>query len=150
MTVLKMRNPLFDAHHLYIMLRLSAIEYFPYKCRGLGADEVLSIFMQKHMGLSFIVENKESERGLVFGGESCEMYKDIQFDEDKKRDRDNRSPVWYLQQIMKFHKEDLGHLNDDLNAMRVWLEENDYLKNYRPTDKFLRERFLVIATANKE
>ncbi|MGP3284143.1 hypothetical protein ACTVPQ_24645 [Serratia bockelmannii] len=146
MTLSKMKNPLFDAHHLYIMLRLSAIEYFPYEYRGLGADAILSLFMQHHMGLKFTVENKESERGLVFSGESCEMYKDIQFDEDKKRDRDNRSPVWYLQHIMKFHKEDLSHLNDDLNVMRIWLEDNDYLKNYRPTDKFLREQYLVIAT----
>lgn len=145
MAVLKMRNPLFDAHHLYIMLRLSAIEYFPYDCRGLEADEVLSIFMQKHMGLNFTVENKESERGLVFSGESYETYKDVPFDDDQKRESDNRYPVWYLQKIKKFHKQDMGHLNDDLNAMHIWLEENDYLKNCRPTDKFLRERFLVIA-----
>lgn len=138
-----MKNPLFNAQHLYIMLRLSAIEYFPYEFRELYADKILSIYMHKHLRVDFTVENKASERGLVFSGESYDMYKDIEIN------RTEFSPAWYIMKIRDWNKENIGDLNNDLNAMRRWLEDNDYLKNDRPTDKFLRERYLVIATDEK-
>lgn len=146
----KLKCTLFDANDLYIMLRMSAIEYFPHACDGLDADEILSIFMRKHMGVKFTVENVVSERGLVFSGETYEIYKGKNVDDGKLAYGNERSPAWYILKIMQFHKQDIGFLNDDLNNMRIWLEDNDYMKNKRPTDKFLRERFLVIATANKE
>lgn len=45
-----------------------------------------------------------------------------------------RSPVWFIMKIRDWYKENIGDLN------------NDYLKNSRPADKFLREQYLVIVT----
>lgn len=150
MTTSKLKCTLFNAHDLYIMQRMSAIEYFPDVCEGLEADEILSIFMRKHLGVQFTVEDLESERGLVFSGESYEMYKDKKYDDGKLAYGNERSPVWYMLKIMQFHKQDIRFLKQDLNNMRIWLEDNEYMKNKRPTDKFLRERYLVVTTANKE
>lgn len=146
MSGMKIKNPLFNAHQLYVMLRLSAIEYFPYESRELYADEILSIYMHKNMGVKFTVENKASERELLFSGETYERYKDIVLDGEKKLYGNERSPVWYIMKIREWHKDNIGYLNGDLSAMRSWLEDNDYLKNGRPTDKFLREQYLGIAT----
>jgi len=49
-----------------------------------------------------------------------------------------------VQKIMQWNKEELSFLYDDINQMKTWLRENDYLKTDRPTEKFLREKLLVI------
>ncbi|WP_162534923.1 hypothetical protein [Escherichia coli] len=47
----KMKNPIFNAHDLYVMIRLSMIKYFPYDTTDIEPGEVLSIFLQKAQGL---------------------------------------------------------------------------------------------------
>lgn len=142
--IMKMKNPLFDAESLYIMLRLAALESFPYPATHCEADILLSTYMKKKMNVDFTVENKESESGLVFSGEVYARYKDIKLTGDKSEYGNDRSPVWYVQKIMQWNKEDLSFLYDDINQMKTWLRENDYLKTDRPTEKFLREKLLVI------
>ncbi|EBA1892122.1 hypothetical protein JX83_21720 [Salmonella enterica] len=144
--MLKMKNPIFKAQDLYAMVRLSMIEYFPYPPDKIEPGEVLTIYLQKMQRLDIEIENEPNERGLTFRGKSYDMYKDM----EKEEPGPDHSAVWYVIQISKWHKQDIGLLNDDLNMMREWLEANDYVKKNRPTDKFLQQEFLVIADAAAE
>lgn len=142
---LRMKNPIFKHQNLYVMIRLSQIQYFPYHTRDIGADEVLTIFMRKSLSTDITIESNESEKGLTFSGQTYDIYK------DKDKDKLNPySPAWYISQISKWQKHDLSLLNDDLNAMRTWLEANDYVKDGLPTDKFLKLEFLEISDAAEE
>lgn len=144
--IFKMKNPIFNAHDMYVMVRLSMIKYFPYEAMNIEPGEVLSIYLQKARGLDIEIENEPNERGLTFRGKSYDMYKDM----EKEEPGPDHSAVWYVIQVSKWHKQDIGLLNDDLNMMREWLEANDYVKKNRPTDKFLQQEFLVIADAAAE
>lgn len=143
---LQMQNEIFKPRDLYVMLRLSHIQYFPYHTRNIGPDEVLTIFMNKSLSADITIENVESERGLTFTGKTYETYKDM----DKKEDGPDHSTAWYISQVSKWQKHDLGLLNDDLNAMRIWLKCNDYVKDDLPTYKFLQQEFLVISDSAAE
>lgn len=139
---LGMKNPVFTPPEIYKMVRWSQIAYFPNNTADIGAAEVLTIFFNKEISiLDFKIENIDSEKGLTFSGKSYEIYKDMY----KEEAGSEHSPAWYASQVSKWNKETLHHLNEDLNAMRVWLEVNDYVKNGLPTAKFMREEFLVIA-----
>lgn len=59
----KMKNPIFNAHDLYVMIRLSMIKYFPYDTTGIEAREVLSLYLQKAQGLDIEIENGPEEEG---------------------------------------------------------------------------------------
>lgn len=144
--LMQIRNPIFRAQDLYKMLRLSLIKYFPYDTYNIGTDEILTIFFQKEIAADFSVENIESERGLTFSGKTYEIFKDIV----KEEEVPDHSTAWYVSQVAKWHKQDLGFLRDDLNMMRIWLEANDFIKKDLPTEKFLKEEFLVIADTAEE
>jgi len=142
----KLKNPLFTAKDLYKMVRLSLIKYFPYSYDNIGADEVLTIFINKEMVRDFRVENVESERKLTFSGASYELYKDRTTQEEGP----GHSGAWYVSQVSKWNKSILEDLQQDLSAMRRWLELNGYMLNNLPTEKLLQQEFLVIANAAEE
>lgn len=139
--MLTMKNRIFKARDLYVMVRLSMIKYFPYESTNIEANEVLTIYLQKALGLDIEIENKPDERGLTFRGRSYDSFKDM----DKKEDGPEHSAAWYLSQVAKWQKQDIGQLKEDLNMMRIWLKANDYVKDNLPTDKFLQQEFLMIA-----
>lgn len=128
------------------MIRLSMIDYFPYDTYKIGTDEVLTIFINKTSVKDFKIENIASERGLTFSGKNYEIYKDLEKEEEGPR----HSGAWYVSQIAKWHKQDLGFLENDINMMKEWLMHNDYIKNGLPTDKFLKQEFLEIADVSEE
>jgi len=140
----KMKQAVFNAQDLYKMLRLSMIKYFPYDTQSIQSDEILTIFLQKEHGLDIEIANLPAERGLTFNGNSYNIYKDL----DKEEKGPYHSSAWYVMQIAKWHKQELGLLNQDLDAMRKWLKSNDYVKDYLPTDKFLKEENLIIADSH--
>ncbi|ELU4002645.1 hypothetical protein QO647_004434 [Salmonella enterica] len=142
----KIKNPIFNAQALYTMVRLSMIKYFPYETTGIEPGEVLSIYLQKVQGLDFEIENEPDVRGLTFRGRSYDMYKDL----EKEEKGPDHSAAWYASQVAKWHQQNLGELNTDLDRMRTWLRLNDYVKDNLPTDKFLQQEFLVIADAAAE
>lgn len=142
----KIKNPVFTAKDLYRMVRLSLLEHFPYSYDHIGADEVLTIFINKEMIKDFRVENIESERGLTFSGDSYERYKDLTREESGAE----HSAAWYVSQVSKWGKDTLANLRDDLAIMRRWLHLNDYMVDNLPTDKLLQQEFLIIADAAEE
>ena len=142
----KLKNPLFTAADLYRMVRLSMIKYFPYENSGIGAAEVLTIFINKELIKNFKVEDIESERGLTFSGDSWKRFGNLTIEETGSV----HSAAWYVTQVSKWHRETLGHLESDLSAMRHWLRLNGYTLNGLPTDKFLQQEFFVIADAAEE
>jgi hypothetical protein len=142
----KMKNPIFNAHDLYVMVRLSMIKYFPYEATNIKPWEVLTIYLQKAQGLDFEIDNEPDVRGLTFRGKSYDMYKDL----EKEEKGPFHSAAWYASQVAKWNQQDLGELDVDLNLMRSWLKLNDYLKENLPTDKFLQQEFLIIADVEAE
>ena len=138
--------PLFTAKDLYKMVRLSVIEHFPYSYGHIGADEVLTTFVNKELIKDFRVENIESERGLTFSGDSYERYKDLTREESGAQ----HSSAWYVSQLSKWGKETLANLHEDLTIMRHWLHLTGYMIDNFPTDKFLQQEFLTIADAAEE
>ncbi|EFD5217224.1 hypothetical protein FY855_13970 [Escherichia coli] len=142
----KMKNPIFNAHDLYVMIRLSMIKYFPYDTTDIEPGEVLSIFLQKAQGLDIEIENEPDVRGLTFRGKSYDIYKDL----EKEEKGPFHSPAWYVAQVAKWHQQDLGALDTDIDRMRGWLKQNDYVKDNLPTDKFLQQEFLIIADVAAE
>ncbi|HGF3272630.1 TPA: hypothetical protein ACGAHT_004598 [Salmonella enterica subsp. enterica serovar Newport] len=140
----KMKQAVFNAQDLYKMLRLSMINYFPYDTATIQSDEILTIFLQKEHGLDIEIANIQEERGLIFSGNSYYIYKDL----DKEEKGPYHSSAWYVMQVAKWHKQELGLLNQDLDAMRQWLKSNDYVKGNLPTDKFLKEENLIIADSH--
>ncbi|ECC1675621.1 hypothetical protein FNX24_21710 [Salmonella enterica] len=142
----KMKNPIFNAHDLYVMVRLSKIKYLPYEATDIETEEVLTIYLQKALGLDFEIENEPDARGLTFRGKSYDLYKDL----EKEEKGPDHSAAWYASQVAKWNTDDLSKLGTDLNYMRTWLELNDYIKKFLPTDKFLQQEFLVIADVAKE
>lgn len=137
----KMKNPIFNAHDLYVMIRLSMIKYFPYDTTDIEPGEVLSIFLQKAQGLDIEIENEPDVRGLMFRGKSYDIYKDL----EKEEKGPFHSPAWYVAQVAKWCPTKLHELDCDLDCMRRWLNNNDYIKDNLPTDKFLQQAFLIIA-----
>jgi hypothetical protein len=146
MPAMRMKNAIFSAQQLYIMLRLSAIECFPYPSDQLKVAEIITVFMRKQMAVKFSVEDKGSDE-LIFSGEGYETYKGVKYSPETRSYGSERSPVWYMMKIMAFRRKDIDALNDDLCQMWIWLEDNDYLKNNRPTEKYLREQNLIITKA---
>lgn len=144
--IFKMKNPIFNAHDLYVMVRLSMIKYFPYEATNIKPWEVLTIYLQKAQGLDFEIDNEPDVRGLTFRGKSYDMYKDL----EKEEEGPFHSAAWYASQVAKWHQQDLGELDVDLNLMRSWLRLNDYVKENLPTDKFLQQEFLIIADVAAE
>lgn len=142
----KMKNPIFTAQNLYTMVRLSQMEYFPYPTFGIEIDEVLTLYMRKHLGLDVNIKDMQKERALIFEGKSYEYIKDTEYEEEDR----NHSSIWYLSQVAKWGKWELGQLKNDVNMMRSWLENNDYVKEKLPTDKFLKQEFLIIADIDEE
>ncbi|EOX5613670.1 TPA: hypothetical protein MCB68_005392 [Klebsiella pneumoniae] len=146
----KMKNPIFNAHDLYVMIRLSMIKYFPYDTTGIEPGEVLSVYLQKAQGLDIEIENGPEENGLVrcliFSGKSYDIYKDI----EKEENGPFHSPAWYVSQVAKWRAFELRDLHDDMDRMRSWLILNDYVKENLPTDKFLQQEFLIIADVAAE
>ncbi|ENZ8266665.1 hypothetical protein ACHA0G_004566 [Escherichia coli] len=142
----KMKNPIFNAHDLYVMVRLSMIKYFPYEATNIKPWEVLTIYLQKAQGLDFEIDNEPDVRGLTFRGKSYDMYKDL----EKEEKGPFHSAAWYASQVAKWNQQDLGELDVDLNLMRSWLKLNDYVKENLPTDKFLQQEFLIIADVEAE
>ncbi len=141
-----MKNKLFDATDLYIMLRLSYLKRFPNSAHNLRIDETLTTYLQEHHNLRFTIENNEVVRGLSFSGTDYEMHKDEIMDTEPNLYSNKGSALWYLMQVMKFRTTELGELQIDLDLMRIWLTDNGYIKEERPTDKFLREPRLIIGT----
>lgn len=141
--VFTMKNPIFNAHDLYSMVRLSMIKYFPYKASDINSWEVLTIFLRNEMSLDIEITYKPENRGMTFCGKSYELFGHIVMDENEKK----RSPAWYASQVAKWHLEDFQQLEDDLNVMRIWLKMNDYVKENLPTDKFLQQEYLMISDA---
>ncbi|HCD6897458.1 TPA: hypothetical protein NDW55_004911 [Klebsiella pneumoniae] len=146
----KMNNPIFNAHDLYVMIRLSMIKYFPYETTDIEPGEVLSIYLQKAQGLDIEIENGPEEEGwvrrLIFSGKSYDIYKDI----EKEEKGPFHSPAWYVSQVAKWRPQELRELNTDLDRMGSWLRLNDYVKDNLPTDKFLQQEFLIIADVAAE
>ncbi len=140
----KMKQAVFNAQDLYKMIRLSMIKYFPYDTATIQSDEILTIFLQEQHGLDIEIANIQEERGLIFSGNSYHIYKDLV----KEEKGPYHSSAWYVMQVAKWHKQDLGFLNQDLDAMRQWLKSNDYVKGNLPTDKFLKEDNLIIADSD--
>lgn len=140
----KMKQAVFNAQDLYKMLRLSMIKYFPYDTATIQSDEILTIFLQKEHRLDIEIANIQEERGLIFSGNGYYIYKDL----DKEEKGPYHSSAWYVMQVAKWHKQELGLLNQDLDAMRQWLKLNDYVKGNLPTDKFLKEENLIIADSH--
>ncbi|EOX8956970.1 hypothetical protein ACPW5J_004352 [Enterobacter hormaechei] len=140
----KMKQAVFNAQDLYKMLRLSMIKYFPYDTATIQSDEILTIFLQKEHGLDIEITNIQEERGLIFSGNSYNIYRDL----NKEEKGPYHSSAWYVMQVAKWHKQELGLLNQDLDAMRQWLKSNDYVKGNLPTDKFLKEENLIIADSH--
>lgn len=142
----RMENSLFKAHDLYVMVRRSMIEYFPYPTTDIEPWEVLTIYMQNALGLNIHIQGVQGEKELTFQGTSYDIYKDLV----KQEIGPEHSAAWYVAQVAKWGKLDLDNLASDLDVMRTWLNTNEYVKNNRPTDKFLQQEFLVIADAAAE
>lgn len=136
----ELKQNVFNALDLYKMLRLSMIKYFPYTTQ-IQSHEIVSIYLQKQHGLDIEIDNLPAERGLTFSGSSYHQFKDL----NKEEKGPSHSSAWYIMRVAKWHKQDLGLLNQDLDAMRQWLKSNDYVKDNLPTDKFLKEENLIIA-----
>ncbi|MBY5246601.1 hypothetical protein [Klebsiella quasipneumoniae] len=148
--IFKMKNPIFNAHDLYVMIRLSMIKNFPYDTTGIEPREVLSLYLQKAQGLDIEIENGPEEEGrvrrLIFSGKSYDIFKDI----EKEEKGPLHSPAWYVSQVAKWRPSKLHELDLDLDCMRRWLNKNDYIKDNLPTDKFLQQEFLIIADVAAE
>ncbi|WON75551.1 hypothetical protein [Serratia sp. UGAL515B_01] len=138
-----MENSLFKAADLYVMVRLSMIEYFPYPATDIEPCEVLTIYMRKALGLDIHIQDVQGEKELTFKGKSYEIYKDM----EKHEAGPDHSAAWYVTKVAKWGKRDLDNLASDLDVIRTWLNTNEYVKNNRPTDKFLQQEFLAIADA---
>lgn len=96
--------------------------------------------------MTLTVQLMQDERGLIFRGKSFEVFKYMVHEE---RGPDH-SPAWYVSQVAKWRKHEIFQLHEDLNVMRNWLYENDYVKDGIPTDKFLKQEFLIISDAAAE
>lgn len=142
----RMKNKLFKAQDLYVMVRLSMIQYFPYPPTDIEPCEVLTIYMRKELELDIHIQDVQGENKLAFKGISYDLFKDM----EKQEVGPNHSSAWYVAQVAKWGKQDLDNLASDLDIMRTWLNTNEYVKHNRPTDKFLQQEFLVIADAAAE
>lgn len=137
-----MKNMLFDAAQLYTMLRLSYLATFPYPTSELNVNEVLTLYMHRHLGIDFRLQNSVPGEGLKFSGELYERYKDIDPKRGESFHGNERTAVWYVFELLKFSEDDLLILINGLTQMRLWLKDNGYVCNDRPTDKFIGEAIL--------
>jgi len=131
------KNALFDAPQLYLMLRLTYLDSFPYPNTAPDVTDVLTLYMRRHHRVDFGIQKGESADGIRFNGELYERYRDIAQEKSESFHGVEHSPVWYAVHLMQLTEDDLAGLASDLTQMRLWLEDNGYLFNDRATDKLL-------------